>query len=541
MKINLWIILIAGFWLIFLTSGIFFLSQTKAEKASIGYFQKDQARQGKTVFAQHCANCHGPRLRGISAPALIGTGFWTSWKDKKVQQLSNYIRTKMPQGQEGTLPDEFYFASTAYILEQNGLPAGEIKLGGNNSQVSNLILEPSQVTKTAHMQMQQPTNEANPFYFFGYSSRSGTNPDLLSYDGYSTSQPLFLTVANTSSKSGKEATLAQESPSKTASLHIQTEQQGIDFELEGPNNYQLTIEGSSLTVTQLEPGTYKLSAEKEGFTSQQTTLELEADRTARFDLKLKKSETPEPVRSQSSSENLALSETSSSNENSSKANGETGQSDSQQLALGHYLYEQNCTGCHGAEGNGGIGPSLHNNSRLDEANWVVKRILLGAGPMPAFGARFDAHEVASLTQFLSTWNRQLEAISEAEIREIASQLRPEALNPALSDLSSASLGQQRYTQVCSACHGLQGGGDVGPPLAGNPNLDNTQLVLSTILFGRGVMPAFSLYPDEDIAAIASYIRSSWSNAYGQVIAPEVNQYRPDTVEQNPDTVEQNSE
>lgn len=79
-----------------------------------------------------------------------------------------------------------------------------------------------------------------------------------------------------------------------------------------------------------------------------------------------------------------------------------------------------------------------------------------------------------------------------------------------------------FTQTCSACHGAEGKGLPGafPPLAGSPVVndpDPTQM-LTIILGGYDARPEFGVMPpqaqqltDEQVAAIANFVRSSFGN------------------------------
>ena len=84
----------------------------------------------------------------------------------------------------------------------------------------------------------------------------------------------------------------------------------------------------------------------------------------------------------------------------------------------------------------------------------------------------------------------------------------------------AQNGESLYGQ-CAACHGTQGGGGSGPALAGDPNLKKAPYVINQILHGGGGMPAYDSLPNKEIAAVASYIRSSFGNDYGKVTAKQV--------------------
>lgn len=79
---------------------------------------------------------------------------------------------------------------------------------------------------------------------------------------------------------------------------------------------------------------------------------------------------------------------------------------------------------------------------------------------------------------------------------------------------------------CFVCHGQQGYGGIGPSFRNDPFLLLTEYVACQILLGRGVMPPFGAkLNDNQIAAVASYVRNSWGNHFGDVKPDEVAQVR----------------
>jgi len=81
-------------------------------------------------------------------------------------------------------------------------------------------------------------------------------------------------------------------------------------------------------------------------------------------------------------------------------------------------------------------------------------------------------------------------------------------------------------QGCAVCHGLIGRGGVGPDFVGNHFLVLGDYVAAQILLGRGQMPPFDdKLSDEQIAAVASYVRQSWGNKLGDVSPDQVKQVR----------------
>lgn len=76
-------------------------------------------------------------------------------------------------------------------------------------------------------------------------------------------------------------------------------------------------------------------------------------------------------------------------------------------------------------------------------------------------------------------------------------------------------GEGLFVSNCSACHQRNGQGipQAFPALAGDALVqDNPKRIAAVLLNGRGGMPAFKAQlSDEQIAAVASYVRGAWGN------------------------------
>ena len=101
-----------------------------AQAAKPALYTADQATAGATVYSQSCATCHGPALEGTAAPALKGTAFTdtAAAQGMTADTLYDVISGTMPQSDPGSLKAGEYAAVTAYILQQNGYPAGATAL-----------------------------------------------------------------------------------------------------------------------------------------------------------------------------------------------------------------------------------------------------------------------------------------------------------------------------------------------------------------------------------------------------------------------------
>jgi mono/diheme cytochrome c family protein len=91
-------------------------------------------------------------------------------------------------------------------------------------------------------------------------------------------------------------------------------------------------------------------------------------------------------------------------------------------------------------------------------------------------------------------------------------------------------GEKIFNSVCIACHQAGGKGVEGiyPALAGDPfvTLDDPGPMVKTLLTGRGGMPIFGgIYNNEQIAAVVSYVRTSFGNNASTVSPEFVQQMR----------------
>jgi mono/diheme cytochrome c family protein len=91
-----------------------------------GLYTPEQAAAGAKLYADACARCHGANLEGVSAPALKGADFSAPGAEGKltVKDIFKYTTSLMPAGNPGSLTREQYVAVMAFILKENGNPAG---------------------------------------------------------------------------------------------------------------------------------------------------------------------------------------------------------------------------------------------------------------------------------------------------------------------------------------------------------------------------------------------------------------------------------
>jgi len=88
-----------------------------------GVFSATQAEQGRKVYAERCASCHGTFTPAQGVPPVTGPAFAQLWKGRSLAALLAKVRT-MPLGAADSLSDTDYLTVTAYLLQSNGYPAG---------------------------------------------------------------------------------------------------------------------------------------------------------------------------------------------------------------------------------------------------------------------------------------------------------------------------------------------------------------------------------------------------------------------------------
>ena len=86
-----------------------------------GVYTADQASKGADVFAGMCKSCHTPSVH-------TGPTFLKTWSERPLWDLFDFISTRMPKNDPGSLPSDEYAQVLAYLLKLNDLPAGPAEL-----------------------------------------------------------------------------------------------------------------------------------------------------------------------------------------------------------------------------------------------------------------------------------------------------------------------------------------------------------------------------------------------------------------------------
>ncbi len=98
-----------------------------------GVFTAEQVSSGQQVYDSQCKTCHNMRFYRDTL---------RSWNNQPLLYLWENIMGTMPADNPGSLMFEEYTDVIAYILSENGFPAGELKLDPDNGMDSIKILSP---------------------------------------------------------------------------------------------------------------------------------------------------------------------------------------------------------------------------------------------------------------------------------------------------------------------------------------------------------------------------------------------------------------
>jgi cbb3-type cytochrome c oxidase subunit III len=199
------------------------------------------------------------------------------------------------------------------------------------------------------------------------------------------------------------------------------------------------------------------------------------------------------------------------------------------LLDGKAIFATKCAACHQVSGAGaGPYPPLAANSDVtasDTASLILTVLNGRSGPiqvngktfsgaMPAWKDQLSSDEIAAvLTYIRSAWTNKAAVVTS---EQVAAARNPTALS-----------GAQIFVAKCVTCHQAGGQGTSAyPPLDGNPHVSAAEPkeMIATIVNGRsgaltvngttynGKMPTWKgQLSNADIAAVATYIRSAWTN------------------------------
>ena len=99
--------------------------------------------------------------------------------------------------------------------------------------------------------------------------------------------------------------------------------------------------------------------------------------------------------------------------------------------IGKEIYTSaGCVGCHGAQGQGGVGPALAGDEKiLKDPVYVHNIVVNGKGAMPAFGEKLKENEIYAVANYvLNSWgNKEDDLLTPATVAESQTKVDPAVL------------------------------------------------------------------------------------------------------------------
>jgi cytochrome c553 len=134
--------IVAGSLLLLLGPCVALAQPTGKKSTASGVFTAAQAKDGERAFQAKCATCHGADLHSTEpeAPDLTEGAFKFGWQGKTLADRFETIRGSMPYGNARSLDDQTYIDIVAYILQFNGIPAGNQKLEPDDRVLEQIVV-----------------------------------------------------------------------------------------------------------------------------------------------------------------------------------------------------------------------------------------------------------------------------------------------------------------------------------------------------------------------------------------------------------------
>jgi mono/diheme cytochrome c family protein len=111
---------------------------TDQKTTNDGVYTKAQADGAKAQFDKICAECHPFTVAAKKKPKDVPLGdepFFENWEGRSLDAIITTIVLTMPNDGSGVVTDAEAVDLVAYILQQNGFPAGETALTKDSAAV----------------------------------------------------------------------------------------------------------------------------------------------------------------------------------------------------------------------------------------------------------------------------------------------------------------------------------------------------------------------------------------------------------------------
>jgi len=99
-----------------------------------GVYTEEQATRGRDTYQMQCKSCHTPASH-------TGATFASWWDRKPLSDLFQFVTTRMPKNEPGSLQPDEYADVVAYLLKLNELPSGSQPLPADSVALKKIRIE----------------------------------------------------------------------------------------------------------------------------------------------------------------------------------------------------------------------------------------------------------------------------------------------------------------------------------------------------------------------------------------------------------------
>jgi mono/diheme cytochrome c family protein len=108
--------------------------QQSARSTASGVYTEEQATRGRDTYQMQCKSCHTPASH-------TGTTFASWWDRKPLSELYQFVTTRMPKNEPGSLQPDEYADLIAYLLKLNDLPSGSEPLPADSVALKKIRID----------------------------------------------------------------------------------------------------------------------------------------------------------------------------------------------------------------------------------------------------------------------------------------------------------------------------------------------------------------------------------------------------------------
>jgi mono/diheme cytochrome c family protein len=109
-------------------------SPQPSRSTASGVYTEEQATRGRDTYQMQCKSCHTPASH-------TGATFASWWDRKPLSELFQFVTTRMPKNEPGSLQSDEYADVIAYLRKLNEKPSGREELPADSVALKKIRIE----------------------------------------------------------------------------------------------------------------------------------------------------------------------------------------------------------------------------------------------------------------------------------------------------------------------------------------------------------------------------------------------------------------